>query len=583
MASEFNSSARRCAFKLKRPDRFPIIDIGCQFTGDVDEQLPNCSEELIEYEGQVWCPFHLPSSYWKDNKPEQYLLGQQISDRIIDLAKSFTSNDVSYSLDLTGIVFPGEIRFQNISFGSVIFRKCEFLSHVTFKDCSFKYYTHFDYAKFLEQVSFYDCRFENELWFSKAEFRGHLRIDKTKTAEIRALDATFFDAAWFANFSISDRFDLSSSKFVKGLGFCRLESVREIMLIGAEISNGLTIHECPSVRANLAKAKLLGQVDFARQEFSSLSLHDATFGDALDLSISSPDRDARWEGPPDWANDPNLSFHQSRASLCFDRVKIKETADFSASHSVGQKPEAIFPKISFKGAKFLGDVVFENRTFGSMTNFQGAEFNHAPSFHNCALHQATSFYRAKFLDHKRIKNLKLARRTDEAEIATRAFRTLKLASESARARQEQARFFAEEERRNRLDPDTPMLAILASWLYQITSDYGRSFLRPALWWLAAQIIFFFVYVKILTKDTPTHSDLVVVMHLTLQQIFRPFEFFSLRAEPCELTGTYLEQLSTDVCEVPIRALAYLGAFQSILGVSLLALFLLAIRRRFKLD
>lgn len=584
MMNQTGCSDRRCAFQLKRPDRFPIFDIGCQFTGEVDEQLPDCSDELIEHKGKTYCPFHLPGDYWEKNERDKHLLGRTISEKIIDLAKKFQSDEWDYSLDLTGIVFPSDVRFEDVSFASVIFKGCEFLDHVTFKNCQFKYYAHFDCVKFHDHVNIYDCIFENELVFSNALFLNFFRINRSNTREIRAHNSKFLEDSYFSDFSVSDKFDLSLSEFSKSLSITRVKSINEILLIAAELSQGISIQDCHSAHVHLTKAKIFGRLNFVSQEFASLSLRDATFGDARDLSCAAPEKQSRRIGPPDWAQDPRFSLFESRASLCFDQATVNADADFSASYSEGQRPEAIFPKVSFKDATFLGSVSFNNRTFGDDTSFQAATFERAPSFHNSTLHQGTSFYRAQFHDYKRIKRLPLEERIHEAEMATRAFRTLKLASESVRARQEQARFFAEEEQRNRLDPDTSRFVVFSSWLYEVLSDYGRNFIRPALLWLITQVIFFFSYLAVLTKFNHSWLDLRIIIRLTFQQIFRPFQFLDLRiASHLSLKETYLRELSTDVDSMPVFLLAAMGMGQAILSVAFLALFLLALRRRFKID
>ena len=63
------------------------------------------------------------------------------------------------------------------------------------------------------------------------------------------------------------------------------------------------------------------------------------------------------------------------------------------------------------------------------------------------------------------------------------------------------------------------------------------------------------------------AEAEAVVRYTLRQVFRPFEAFSLR----------------QTAPVVPLALAILGAFHSLLNFSFLALFLLALRRRFKMD
>ena len=71
-----------------------------------------------------------------------------------------------------------------------------------------------------------------------------------------------------------------------------------------------------------------------------------------------------------------------------------------------------------------------------------------------------------------------------------AFRTLKLAMESNRDRIEEGRFFRLEllARRNRRDAAVPRWERWASWLYEVSSDYGNSIARPLVWIAASLVI-----------------------------------------------------------------------------------------------
>ena len=117
----------------------------------------------------------------------------------------------------------------------------------------------------------------------------------------------------------------------------------------------------------------------------------------------------------------------------------------------------------------------------------------------------------------------------------------------------------------------------------MTADYGQSVPRPLFGILITFAAFLVIYIAFLWFYLGPMSSFVYpaisfwhVLRFSLQQVFRPFEVFSLRvAAPAE--GVH------EVLRVVPLPLALLAALHSLLTFSFLTLFLLALRRRFKLD
>ncbi len=232
----------------------------------------------------------------------------------------------------------------------------------------------------------------------------------------------------------------------------------------------------------------------------------------------------------------------------FEGATFSDDANFSGSSS---PPGDSFLRITFAGASFNGQARFTNRHFLESTDFGGGLFKKAPEFHNCTLHQDTNFDGRQFEDH--------------SGEAVRAYRTLKLAMEKVRSWTEQARFFAYEQQSLRAHPDTPRWVKLFSRLYEITANYGQSCMRPVAGFAGTFAVFFLVYLAFKTKVPITWADIGDVARFGLQQIFRPFQAFS----------------PTHKDSIPL-ILALLAALHSVLNLSFLTLFILALRRRFKI-
>ncbi len=224
-------------------------------------------------------------------------------------------------------------------------------------------------------------------------------------------------------------------------------------------------------------------------------------------------------------------------------------------------PEAIrantFHFVTFENVVFNGSASFLNRQFLDTTSFKGCVFQQAPAFHNCTLHQDTNFDGTKFLDMS-------------SEDAVRAYRTLKLAMENVRARQEEAMFYALEQKSLRSRKDTPWSVWTASHLYHLTSNYGRTFLRPLGWLLGVTVVSFFIYAAFGSISLWGH-----LVDFTIEQLVRPLSVWLPTSEK-SLHKLFGENL---LVQLGIKVIA---TFQSIFSLSLLALFLLALRRRFKM-
>lgn len=209
--------------------------------------------------------------------------------------------------------------------------------------------------------------------------------------------------------------------------------------------------------------------------------------------------------------------------------------------------------VDFANAAFAGLVSFNERTFGTVASFSHARFGKAPEFHNCTFHQNTDFNGTEFNDcggHQ----------------AARAYRTLKLAMEEHRHWDEAFRFHALEMKSRRHDPTTPKSIKLFSLFYELGSDYGQSISQPLLWLLFVTWTMFCIYMNFGTEwiTSPTNG-----LSFTLEQYVRPFSIWITK---------YQEEFG-DTVPVAWRLVASL---QSLAGIGLITLFILALRRRFRM-
>jgi hypothetical protein len=224
-----------------------------------------------------------------------------------------------------------------------------------------------------------------------------------------------------------------------------------------------------------------------------------------------------------------------------------------------------FRRAGFRRARFDGRVTFSNRRFTDTTEFVGATFRRAPRFHNAVLHQDTDFTGTTFLD-----------RSGEA---APAYRTLKLAMEQVRARDEEGMFYALEIESRRRRDDTPGAVKLFSFLYEVGSDYGRSLVRPLVLLGGVTLVFYLLYAALGTDGREAYPG--EPFGMAVEQIVRPFAILTAgyeRAAGYSESGRWtLDLLHSAPFLAPTLALV-----QSVASLGLIALFLLALRRRFRM-
>ncbi|MGH0035327.1 MAG: pentapeptide repeat-containing protein [Myxococcota bacterium] len=245
----------------------------------------------------------------------------------------------------------------------------------------------------------------------------------------------------------------------------------------------------------------------------------------------------------------------------FNQSTFQKLVDFGSAPALSNAQESC--EWHLEATDFQEGVSFENRCFSGVTNFRKARFGRAPLFHGSSLHQDTDFGEAIFADVR-------------SRGAPRAYRTLKLAMENLRARNEEADFYALEQRSLRNQLDTPRTVKLLSWLYDETSDYGRSFWRPAVWLAGVGILAFLVYVQVAAVFPPeggySYGDL---MELTVRQAIRPLDAWTRDG------SAFARQTVSNDSTGTARAIRLVAALQSVASLALVALALLAIRWRFR--
>jgi hypothetical protein len=208
-----------------------------------------------------------------------------------------------------------------------------------------------------------------------------------------------------------------------------------------------------------------------------------------------------------------------------------------------------------------------NREFLGRADFSGCTCKVAPEFHGTKIHEAIVFPSERyFLD-------------TSSQRAPSAYRTLKLRMENARARNEEAMFFALEQRSRRSVPGMmSRMGRAASWAYDKSLRYGQSFGRALLWLGGAWLLF---GVAFAIWESPPRSWCVCDWHGPVLGVLGHGLTFSL-AQIANPFGIWRATEASLQCITSFtRWLQWAATAESIICAAFVALVILALRWQFK--
>lgn len=219
-------------------------------------------------------------------------------------------------------------------------------------------------------------------------------------------------------------------------------------------------------------------------------------------------------------------------------------------------------EINFTKATFLSDFKLSWHENTGTLIFAESLFYKAPSFPSVGFSHSTSFRGANFLSSNK-------------EDLT-AYRRLRIAMHEIQSRDDESDFIVLEQRSLRKSYKLLSVERIASRIYDDTSEYGTSYWVSLRGLLISQVAFFFYYSIVAYKTSlicTLWADWGGFVRFTLAQVFRPFELFSYKYQMHSL----FEGISPF-----LKSMLYLGSIlHSSLSLTLFALFLLALRWRFK--
>ena len=239
-----------------------------------------------------------------------------------------------------------------------------------------------------------------------------------------------------------------------------------------------------------------------------------------------------------------------------------------------------FPRMAFKNVLFKSQIDFRYRYFSTRTDFRFSRFRKPPLFQGTTICPDTEF--------PELSNFEPA----GDERAGNSFCAIKHEVGRHRLVHEENKFWALEQmaRRSTLSwSPKDWLPCMFSFAYEKLAFYGLNLTKPLVW-LGLVIFLVFPYTYAVMADVSSNyaakpfNSLGAWMKLeaaSFRQVVKPFDVWSSTGSTDTLQLLY----GINTCSVISDCVwtRMLFSVESIISFSLLTLFLLALRRRFKLD
>ncbi len=451
--------------------------------------------------------------------------------------------------DFISFVFPDGFSFEGV----------EFPKNVYFLKAKFSGVAHFSYARFSEKADFRGAEFSGEADFTDSKFSG---------------------MANFGNARFSGSAILENAKFSGEANFVKAQFSSEAWFNDAQFSG----------EANFSSAKFSGEAGFVDAKFSGeASFHHAQFT---------------------WGE--SFSGAQFFGEAIFFDIQFSVAADFSYAKFSG---ETLFKDAQFSGeadfsyAQFSGEANFINAEFSGQADFQDltmAEkalltFDHV-DLHNCHFFRTDisrlEFSNVKWPRRRKLfgKNLLFRRAvadeldpvSEEWEEVGNIYRGLQVNYTNHNRYADASHFYVAEMDINR-KTNREWRYLIPSWFYRKVSLYGQSYLRPFMWLML--VLLLFPAIILWGGINPSAaSDVAFGQQESISYTFslNPADCFLFQGLDGDYWTVFFKNISFLTFSREKLSAILLSPFQEALAglqipliVTLIAFFLLALRRQFK--
>jgi len=437
-----------------------------------------------------------------------------------------------WNADFSNAKFYGEAIFKRANFGGANFVEVEFSREANFSGAKFSWYADFTEAKFARDADFQGTEFYINANFSEVKFSGEAKFLEAKfckDADFRVAD--FSKGANFLKAKFSQVANFVRAKFFGIIGFLSAEFSGEANFQGAEFSEG----------ASFSEAKFYGNTYFEGAKFSgNTHFEGAEFRQRADFSGVETAKNAtvHFQGVKLLKPQQVFFHHVDLSRWSFLDTDLRRI-DFN------DVTWGTIPSISpLRSRRWIRRWERRHLSRRFLLRLLRLRLRLTPT--------RTAIFDEIRVSKEKVKKARLAK-------VERLYRHLKQNYESQRDYGRAGDFYygEMEMKRRQLNP----LGQIPFWIYRILSGYGESYPR-ALFWLIVMWLLFAVLFTVVgyTDEWGNHADLWRSLIYSAQSM-TPFH---------ELNITFHSAWGK-----AIKLVA------SVLGVIQIALFGLALQRRFK--
>ena len=357
-------------------------------------------------------------------------------------------------------------------------------------------------------------------------------------------------------------------------------------------------------RADFTGATFTNTTDFSAASFRELAAFDSvtfrghcSFQNTKFLPCTADQGEAYGgAGFRDTKFISDTRFNDAQFSVCalFTACEFQGSVDFSNTNfsKLANFEKANFRnKSEFNRSSFACSPNFNDATFGSTTSFAGVSFDRPPRFFETRLHEDTDFSsinwrraedsyaptspagqrKSKSPDASAHQSVKL-------HDAIRAWDRLSLIASKLERFSERHEFYRLRMRAERWASGCSLLSA-ASWLFDVSSEYGWSVSRSLIWWFSHWVLMGLTLFVSAVQLACAPNELSLLFQSILASFANAHAFLGLGSE-----GGYLHHAREYFSNTEgLSGFArFVGVTQAFTGPILLFLVLLAVRNRFRL-
>jgi len=504
------------------------------------------------------------------------------------------------AFDCRCFVFPPDTQFEHLLFKKpVLFNFAHFGDNVSFEDSEFGKKASFDRATFGKGARFVKARFGGRTSFFQTTFGDNANF----------WEATFGDGLKFRKVTFGDGAHFLGAEFGNESDFTRAEFGKEASFIGAKFGDRLKLWKAKFDKeasfnnatfgdgASFYRTTFCDGANFDEAEFGARSsFYRTIFGDDANFMGSTFGKRAYFSGAT-FGVEASFYYATFGDGARFKEIKFGDSLNFSSARFTGETVFEDFPIVDFTGVTFdtPGSVRMHRVDLRSFllrnTNVQEVDFLGC-TWREVGKRKHAVFDEIHYSGTGGQEGKSAILETVTLPEIEQLYRRLQLNFENSKRYGEAGDFYigVMEMRRRQLAAGSSLiwwrrarqnvLSMIA--LYRLVSEYGERYTR-CLWWMLAVFLLFPALYLLTGFDYPAANPADAV-----------YERIDYDPSYCvdipRFAGDYVKAAVVSLHaftfqrDVPYRltvASRALSILESAVSAALLALFLLAVRRRFR--